>query len=105
LIVTQVRITVLERTMNAHLAEAYCAHQPVRLCPLFQEGQEFVLERPDKPERFCSDAWNSLQTYVFAFIAGGRGFYGDWMKDPDTMIACCNDGIRPVIFKLERVEA
>jgi uncharacterized repeat protein (TIGR04076 family) len=98
------RITVLERTMNAALAEEYCAHQPVRLCPLFSEGQEFLLDRPDAPEGFCGDAWNCLRTYVFAFIGGGRDFYGGWMKDPDTMVACCNDGVRPVVFLLERVD-
>ena len=28
-------------------------------------------------------------------------YYGDWMKTPGTAICSCNDGIRPVIFKLE----
>ena len=27
-----------------------------------------------------------------------------WMRDENTMIACCNDGIRPVIFKIERID-
>ncbi|MFX0122564.1 MAG: hypothetical protein ACFFAE_02945 [Candidatus Hodarchaeota archaeon] len=26
------------------------------------------------------------------------------MKDDDTIIACCTDGIKPVIFKLEMIE-
>ncbi|HHX99854.1 MAG TPA: TIGR04076 family protein [Methanothermobacter sp.] len=26
------------------------------------------------------------------------------MKDDKTMIACCTDGIRPVVFKLEKLE-
>ena len=30
---------------------------------------------------------------------GKRG----WMKKENEMIACCNDGTRPVIFKIERV--
>lgn len=27
-----------------------------------------------------------------------------WMKEENTMIACCSDGTRPVIFKIERVD-
>lgn len=27
-----------------------------------------------------------------------------WMRDENTMTACCNDGTRPVIFKIERID-
>lgn len=27
-----------------------------------------------------------------------------WMRDENTMITCCNDGTRPVIFKIERID-
>jgi len=27
-----------------------------------------------------------------------------WMNDDKVMIACCNDGPRPVIFKIERFD-
>ena len=27
-----------------------------------------------------------------------------WMKEENTMICCCNDGTRPVIFKIERID-
>jgi len=26
-----------------------------------------------------------------------------WMRQRGTMITCCTDGLRPVVFKLERV--
>lgn len=29
--------------------------------------------------------------------------YG-WTNDERKMIACCNDGTRPVIFKIERID-
>ncbi|MDQ1266171.1 MAG: hypothetical protein QG635_1323, partial [Bacteroidota bacterium] len=32
------------------------------------------------------------------------GAFEGWMKNPDTMITCCTDGIRPVVFKLETIE-
>lgn len=27
-----------------------------------------------------------------------------WTNDEKMMIACCNDGTRPVVFKIERVD-
>jgi uncharacterized repeat protein (TIGR04076 family) len=27
-----------------------------------------------------------------------------WMRDRNTMIACCSDGIRPVVFKIEKID-
>ena len=27
-----------------------------------------------------------------------------WMRDDNAMITCCNDGTRPVIFKIERID-
>lgn len=42
--------------------------------------------------------------YVFA-LAHGAGketfYYGDWIRKHGVAICSCNDGLRPVIFKLE----
>lgn len=27
-----------------------------------------------------------------------------WTRDDRVMIACCNDGTRPVVFKLDRID-
>ncbi|MCH4014610.1 MAG: TIGR04076 family protein [Solobacterium sp.] len=35
---------------------------------------------------------------------GTDEFFPDWIRVPKTTINCCNDGIRPVIFKLEAME-
>jgi uncharacterized repeat protein (TIGR04076 family) len=40
--------------------------------------------------------------YVYTALQGGSIMDG-WTNDPKVMIACCNDGTRPVIFKIERV--
>jgi len=29
----------------------------------------------------------------------------EWMKKDGTNIVCCTDGMSPVVFKLERIEA
>ena len=31
-------------------------------------------------------------------------YYGDWIRTPGVAICSCNDGLRPVIFKLEATE-
>jgi uncharacterized repeat protein (TIGR04076 family) len=32
-----------------------------------------------------------------------KGDFGTWMKDPNVFVTCCTDGIKPVIFKIERL--
>ena len=40
---------------------------------------------------------------IYTALQGGSIMHG-WMKDDRVMIACCNDGTRPVIFKIERID-
>ncbi|MCG8501110.1 MAG: TIGR04076 family protein [Firmicutes bacterium] len=96
------KITVIKRTFNEDIAKEYCSRPEI--CSMFTEGEEYLLDTSQKPPGFCDGAWAGISLYVFAFIHGGGGFYKDWMKDERTMIACCNDGVRPVIFKLERID-
>ena len=50
-------------------------------------------------------AWRTINQYVFALACGVREFYGGgWMKEPGKVITCCNDGLRPVYFKLEATD-
>ena len=50
-------------------------------------------------------AWRTINQYVFALACGVREFYGGiWMKRPGEAVVCCNDGLRPVYFKLEATE-
>ncbi|NLE75797.1 MAG: TIGR04076 family protein [Chloroflexi bacterium] len=96
---TQVKITVLKRTSNPELNAEY-GHNIGLVCERFAEGDEFLLDRMNKPESFCSWAWADIQRDVATIFAGGAH---NWMKHPGTMITCCTDGLRPVIFKVERV--
>ena len=99
------KITVLRKMFNEDYAMQYCVNPETGVCTAFQEGQFFLLEDASKPEEFCEEAWSAITRYVFAFISGGGDFFGGrWMKEQSTMIACCNDGIRPVVFKLERID-
>lgn len=100
----QIRITVLDTMSNPKLAEQFCK-DGVSACPCkdFKPGQVFVTDF-NKPENFCEWAWNDIYKYVAIFLSGGNmGDSFKWMKDNDNVIACCTDGIRPVIFKIERI--
>ncbi len=101
----QCKITVIKRTLNPELAESYVKSK-VEPCELFNVGDEFIIS-PDlsKPDNFCSWAWNDIYKVVVTLSRGGNfndEMFSGWMKDNSSMITCCTDGIRPVIFKVER---
>lgn len=51
----------------------------------------------------CSEAWDAVSRYIYTVLQGGSVMRG-WMNDERMMIACCSDGTRPVIFKIERLD-
>ena len=101
----QCKITVLKKNLNKDLAKEYCQNE-VMSCPAFEEGQEFKAGF-EKPEGFCDWAWNDIYRFVAVLLSGGnfsKDIFENWMKDDKTMIACCTDAIRPVTFKIERID-
>ena len=101
----KVKITVLKTTLDEELAREYGAEGP-KACPMLREGQVFYADYA-KPDGLCDEAWKAIYQYVFA-LAHGAGketfYYGDWIRKPGVAICSCNDGLRPVIFKLEATE-
>jgi uncharacterized repeat protein (TIGR04076 family) len=101
------KITVLRRELYQDLADQYLADPKSGKCPYFIEGQEFLVDSADffrmLNGKFCSEAWDCISRYVYAALQGGSIMRG-WTNDERIMIACCNDGTRPVIFKLERFD-
>ena len=79
--------------------------------PLFKAGDTFVLKRtPEQDDfyhlmngKFCGEAWDAISRYVYSALQGGS-IMRKWTNDDRMMIACCNDGTRPVIFKIERID-
>ena len=98
---TAVRITVLRTMSNQDLADEYCAPGAALPCPRFTKGQEFIVECGKQPEGFCGWAWNDLQKACH--ILGQGGNFRGWSKDHDSIIRCCTDGIRPVVFEMKRI--
>ena len=101
----KVKITVLQTTLNQELASEYGV-PGLGPCPMMREEQVFYADYA-KPEGFCDEAWKAIYQYVFALAHGaGEGlfYYGDWICKPGVAICSCNDGLRPVIMKLEATE-
>ncbi len=102
---TAVKITVVKRTLQSDLVEML-GGVSVKTCDVFREGQEFI-GGFTMPEGFCAWAWTDISKMVVSLMAGAsfdKGLFEKWMKDGKTAVACCTDGFRPVIFKLERIE-
>ena len=101
----QCKITVLKRTFHQDLVEQYVEHERRKTlgpCEVFQEGQEFITDVfSGIPQGFCPWAWDDLYKALVGFAADGN--FGMWYERKDTIIACCTDGTRPVIFKIEKI--
>jgi hypothetical protein len=54
--------------------------KPLPPCEIHKEGQEFI---------------------VGPLMFGGNY---PWQEEPGISVTCCTDGLRPVIFKVERIE-
>lgn len=98
----KVKITVIRKMFNEDLAKEYGV-EGLKPCPMLKEGQVFYADYA-KPDGLCDEAWKAIYQYVFA-LAHGAGndvfYFGDWIKEKGVAICSCNDGLRPVIFKLE----
>lgn len=100
-----VKITVLKTDYDKKLAEQYGAPEVIGPCGLHTIGQEIYCERHYQPTEMCGEAWKAMQHYVYALYHGADKPLGKgWMKEPGIAIVTCNDGLRPVTFKLERIE-
>ncbi len=98
------KITVLKTLYHQDLAEEY-RRPGLRTgpCHFFEEGQEFIVKYlVERPEGFACDwAWDDIHKVLLALMV--KGDFGTWMKDPNMFITCCTDGIKPVVFKVERI--
>lgn len=125
----KVKVTVIDKKLYPELQKQFCADPEAGLCPCYHIGDEFVFERYGAVDDFwhmglhtlrqtvktadevaggtqfphCSEAWDAIARYIYTGLQGGSIMRG-WMNDERVMIACCSDGTRPVIFKIERMD-
>ena len=101
------KITILKRECYKDLQAEYLADPKSGPCPYFREGQEIIVDNDNffrmLHGTFCAEAWDCISRYVYAALQGGSIMQG-WTNNEKVMITCCNDGMRPVIFKLERID-
>lgn len=97
---SRVKITVLKRMRPQEVFTASpIKGGPREPCHLFVDGQVFYVENGHMPEGFCSWAWNDIYKVVMTLR-----FNGDfpWYEERGAMVCCCTDGLRPVVFRVER---
>jgi len=99
---SKVKITVLKRFRPSEVFEKSPVTPVGSLgaCELFSDGQEFIVENLKMPEGFCTSAWVSIYGNVRLLSFDGNL---PWYKEKGVAVNCCVDGLRPVIFKLERI--
>ena len=103
---SRVRITVLKRVEPEYIFDGEVPLSPTgekyTVCTAFEDGQEFILEKDNKrPEGFCPWAFHDIFKDAHILMFGGN--FTPWTPE-GTQITCCSDGIRPVSFKLERMD-
>lgn len=125
----KVKVTVIDKKLYPELQAQFCANPDSGMCSCYQVGDEFVFERYGNADDFwhmglntlkqsvnaadavaggttfphCSEAWDAISRYIYTGLQGGSIMRG-WTNDERVMIACCSDGTRPVIFKIERMD-
>lgn len=100
--INKVKITVLKRFSPSEVFESspVTPTEPLEACELYEDGQEFIVEDLKMPEGFCGAAWHAIYGNLRTLAFGGDL---PWYKEKGTAVNCCIDGLRPVIFKLERI--
>ena len=95
----------MKKTLDEELAKEYGV-EGLTACPMHRAGEVFYADYA-KPEGLCDEAWKAIYQYVFALSHGAKDglvYYGDWIRNPGVAICSCNDGLRPVIFKIEATD-
>jgi uncharacterized repeat protein (TIGR04076 family) len=99
--VKDVKITVATLLRPGKIFDELAAGTVAAECERMKVGQVYVSRQLNMPEGFCGWAWADIQRDV-AHLAMDGDF--PWIKKKGSMVSCCTDGLRPVVFKLERVE-
>ncbi|MHA2252210.1 MAG: TIGR04076 family protein [Candidatus Kariarchaeaceae archaeon] len=99
---TRLKITVLRKFTPEDVfgkEMRFRTGEKVEAC-FHEEGQEFIVTDPViSPKGLCSWAFRDLSRDIYLLYFGGD--IAD--IEPNVVYVPCNDGKRPVVFKLERI--
>ncbi|HHU02939.1 MAG TPA: TIGR04076 family protein [Christensenellaceae bacterium] len=98
----KVKITVKRIAVHTDLIAKY--ENPIDNACNLAEGQVFIANGWQKPEKLCDSAWETMSPFVMTLAHGGENIYNGWMKNKKSAMVSCNDGFRPVSFLLETLD-
>ncbi|MGD2201670.1 MAG: TIGR04076 family protein [Candidatus Bathyarchaeota archaeon] len=99
----KLKITVLKRTDPKDLFDEYPVAERDWFvpCGVYEDDQEIIVEEDTQmPEGFCQSAWMAIYPTVRTLAFGGNLPY---FEEEGVSVSCCTDGMRPVLFKIERI--
>lgn len=103
------RVTVVRRECYSDLQSRFLDEPESGPCPVFATGQKFDVAPGDMEKlvaegKFCPKAWRCINSHVDDVLKATT--VCDTQSTADcrrVAIACCNDGTRPVVFKIESI--
>lgn len=95
-----VKITILKKLKVEDIHAAYAKEGNPIICGKGAVGQVYISSKSEMPDGFCPGAWEGLKSKVALLASGGNSPY---VKTDGISINTCNDGLHPVVFKLERL--
>ena len=98
------RIQVIRRECFFDLQSRYLDDPEAGPCPLFKCGQELTVTPAnisdfENGKLFCPKAWACIRQHVMQTL-GQSGEQCGTTHTGKSIIACCSDGTRPVVFKI-----
>ena len=100
---TKVKISVLRvfDPKEVFQTSPFKRSSPMPPCERHHEGQEFTVNLDmNMPEGFCHWAWSTIKSPVRMLMFGGDY---PWSEEKGKAVVCCADGLRPVVYMLERI--
>lgn len=101
--VGSVKITVVKKTNSKDVfgENSPATSDVASECDQLKVGQEFISDKGECPPGFCPWAFADIHRDIIHILMGGSY---SWIKEKGVAISSCTDGLRPVIFKIEKIE-
>jgi uncharacterized repeat protein (TIGR04076 family) len=99
---TKLRVTVIRKFSPEEIFghEILRDGKPIQPCS-HEIGEAYIVNHHlDRPKGFCGQAWQDLYTTLMIYYFGGDCNY----PEPGVTYQPCGDGMRTVIFKIEKIE-
>jgi uncharacterized repeat protein (TIGR04076 family) len=102
--VNNVKITVIKKfspeDIFGHEIINHSTGKAIPMCSM-EKGKEYVVDNLyDMPDDFCPRVWYDSHDIITTYFFGGDFEY----PETGATYVTCNDGVRPVIFKIEKID-